>query len=343
MRLKNRKLEGIIGVTYRCHFRCLRCHTWKFPSTPGEEISLDVLKKLPDMQFANITGGEPFLRNDINDIGRIIADKCKRATIVTGGYFTKKVVAFSKRNPKIGIRVSLEGLAQSSNKLRGLPEGYDHSMRTLLELAETGLKDIGFSITLSDENYQDLMHLYRLAKYLKWEFATAVVHNSFYFHKMDNQLEQAEDIKNEFYRLMEEFLRSRKIKNWYRAWFVGGIINKIDNHPRLVQCAAAENIFYLDPFGEIRPCNVMEQSLGNLQHDAFEEIWNSAQARQIRSKVRNCDHQCWMIGSVADRMKARVHIPTKWVIKNKWNILRNRPIELPCPQKRAARPSDQTE
>jgi len=282
------------------------------------------------MRFANITGGEPFLRKDINEIGRIIAGKCKRATIVTGGYFTKKVIEFSKQNPTIGIRVSLEGLPHSSNKLRGLSKGYDHSMRTLLELAETGLKDVGFSITVSDENYQDLLHLYQLAKHLKWEFATAVVHNSYYFHKLDNEFEHADEIKREFGRLMKEFLRSRRIKNWYRAWFVGGIINKIDNNRRLIKCAAAENFFYLDPFGEIRPCNVMEESLGNLKHASFEEIWNSEKAQVIRRKVNNCKHHCWMIGSVADRMKAKIHIPTKWVIKNKWNLLRNRPIELPC-------------
>jgi MoaA/NifB/PqqE/SkfB family radical SAM enzyme len=309
----------------------LRCHTWKFPSKVEDEISLDILKKLPEMAFANITGGEPFLRKDINEIGRIISDRCKRATIVTGGYFTKKVLEFSKKNPSIGIRVSLEGLPTSSNKLRGLPKGYDHSMRTLIELAETGLKDLGFSITISDENYKDLMPLYNLSRHLNWEFATAVVHNSYYFHKMDNEFECAEKIKKEFYDLMEAFLESKKVKNWYRAWFVGGIINKVDNLPRLLKCSAATNIFYLDPFGGIHPCNVLEDSLGNLNQASFEEIWHSKHAAEVRHKVDNCDKHCWMIGSVADRMKANIHIPTKWVLKNKWNLMRKKRIELPCP------------
>ena len=324
-------MEAIIGVTYRCNFRCLRCHTWKFPSKVEDEISLDVIKKLPNTAFANITGGEPFLRNDINEIGRILSDKCKRITIVTGGYFTKRIVEFSKRNPKVGIRVSLEGLPSSSNKLRGLKKGYDHSMRTLIELAETGLKDLGFSITISDENYKDLLPLYKLSELLNWEFATAVVHNSYYFHKLDNEFEHATEIKNEFYNLMGEFLKSKRIKNWYRAWFVGGIINKIDEKPRLIKCAAAKNMFYLDPFGEIRPCNVLEESLGNLKTKSFEEIWNSKQAEDVRQKVANCNQHCWMIGSVADRMKAKTHIPTKWVLKNKLNVLMKKKVELPCP------------
>ena len=326
-----RKLEAIVGVTYRCNFRCMRCHTWKFPTKPEEEVSLDVIKKLPEMAFANITGGEPFLRDDINEIGRIITDKCKRATIVTGGYFPQKVVAFSKANPRVGIRVSLEGLPTSSNTLRGLAKGFDRSMKTLLDVAETGLKDIGFSITISDENYKDLIDLYRLSKYSQWEFATAVVHNSYYFHKMDNTFENKEAIQHEFYRLMEEFLRTKKIKNWFRAWFVGGIINKIDDKPRLIRCSAARNIFFLDPFSNIRPCNVLDEKFGNLKTQTFDEIWNSHEAKSVRNKVANCDRDCWMIGSVADRMKAELHIPAKWVLKNKWNLMRGRRIELPCP------------
>jgi MoaA/NifB/PqqE/SkfB family radical SAM enzyme len=331
LKTNNNKLEAIIGVTYRCHFRCKRCHTWKFQSKKKDEITLDELKKLPDMAFANITGGEPFLRQDINEIGRIISEKCKRVTIVTGGYFTKKVLDFSKKNPQIGIRVSLEGLSQSSNSLRGLKKGFDYSMRTLIALADAGLKDLGFSITLSDENYQDLLPLYQFAKQLKWEFATAVVHNSYYFHKLDNKLEKKEEVKDEFFKLMEAFLRSKKIKNWFRAWFVGGIINSIDNKPRLLKCAAAKNIFYLDPYGEVYPCNVRDESLGNLKVQSFEDLWGSEKANRIRKNVINCDKQCWMIGSVADQMKSNISIPAKWVIQNKLRTMFNKPIRLPCP------------
>ena len=331
MRKLSRKLETIIGVTYRCNFKCLRCNTWRFPSKPEDEISLDVIKKLPDMAFANITGGEPFLRDDINEIGRIISDKSKRATIVTNGYFTERIVQFSKANPKVGVRVSLEGLSLSSNELRGVKKGFDFAMRSLIELAETGLKDLGFSITISDENYKDLLPLYKLSRLLTFEFATAVVHNSYYFHKLDNELNSASEIKKEFYNLITEFLKSKRIKDWYRAWFVGGIINKIDGNPRLIKCAAANNVFYLDPFGEIRPCNVLEESLGNLKTKSFDEIWEGKQAEGVRKRVANCSMQCWMIGSVADRMKEKIHIPTKWVVKNKLNMLMNRRIELPHP------------
>ena len=151
---------------------------------------------------------------------------------------------------------------------------------------------------------------------------------------MDNEFEHAEEIKKEFYNLMREFLKSKRVKNWYRAWFVGGIINKVDNYPRLLKCSAAKHIFYLDPYGELRPCNVLEESMGNLKKESFEEIWSGKRAEDVRLKVENCDKHCWMIGSVADQMKAKIHIPTKWVLKNKWNISRRKKIEIPRPYQR---------
>ena len=41
------------------------CDCFKDPSKPSEEITLEDIKKLPEMAFTNITGGEPFVRQDI--------------------------------------------------------------------------------------------------------------------------------------------------------------------------------------------------------------------------------------------------------------------------------------
>lgn len=42
---------------------------------PEDEITLDVIKKLPEMAFTNITGGEPFIRKDIPEIVRELYKK----------------------------------------------------------------------------------------------------------------------------------------------------------------------------------------------------------------------------------------------------------------------------
>ena len=311
-------MEGIIGVTYRCNARCQMCHTWKFPTKQEEEIKVAYLEKLPQMKFTNITGGEPFLRKDIDEIVDVVKRKTKRMVISTNGFFTERIVSLAKKHPDIGIRISLEGLPKTNDNLRGIKNGFDSGLRTLIQLKHLGLKDIGFGITVSDVNAGDLLELYKLAKTMKIEFATAIVHNSYYFHKMDNKIEEKDKVSSEFRKLVTEFLKSNKIKDWFRAYFNYGIINYIYGGKRPLPCEVGSEVFYLDPFGEIRPCNAMEQTMGNIKEMSFEKIWQSQQADDIRKKVAYCEKNCWMIGSASPAMKKYISKPTRWILENKF-------------------------
>ncbi len=86
-------------------------------------------------------------------------------------------------------------------------------------------------------------------------------------------------------------------------------------------------MFFMDPFGEIRPCNGMEESMGNIKEKSFEEIWNSEQAEEVRRKVAHCDKQCWMVGSASPAMKKRISVPAKWVLRNKIRVLQGKDID----------------
>ena len=314
----NSIIFGIIGVTYRCNARCYMCNTWKYPTKKSEEIDLKTLEKLPKIRVINVTGGEPFMRDDLDEIVSVLKKKCKRLVISTNGFFTERIIKLAKKHPDIGIRISIEGLPKINDELRGIKDGFDKGLRTLIELRAMGMKDVGFGMTVTDRNAKDLLPLYRLSKLMKMEFATATVHNSYYFHKFDNEIKDKELVIGEFKKLIKELLRSNRIKDWYRAYFNYGIINYIKGKKRLLPCEMAFNSFYLDPLGEVRPCNVMEETMGNLKEKSFEEIWHSPEAERVREMVKRCNRNCWMIGSVGEIMKKYIHIPTKWVIKAKF-------------------------
>ncbi len=307
-----------IVVTYRCNARCHMCNTWQYPTKKSEEITLEDLEKLPVIPNINITGGEPFLRDDLSEILEVIRPKTSRVVISTNGYLTERILAVARRHPWIGVRVSLEGLPKANDELRGIPDGFDHGIRTLAELSRIGLTDIGFGITLSDRNIHDLRELYHLAKMMGVEFATAAVHNSYYFHKQDNVIRQQAAAIQELELLIDELLRSSRPKDWFRAYFNYGLMNYIQGRPRLLPCEMGSTSFFLDPYGEVRPCNVMERSMGNLKTATFEEIWQSPAAEAIRHDVRHCPKNCWMIGSVAEPMKKYLRVPLTWVYQRKW-------------------------
>jgi len=304
------------------------CNIWKYPTKQDEEFKPEILEKLPRLKFANITGGEPMLRDDIEKIVEILTKKAKRVVISTNGYFTEKIVSVAKKfkNKNLGVRISIEGLPAANDELRGLKDCFDHGLRTLLELMRLGMKDIGFGITVSDRNAKDMIELYQLAKAMNVEFATACVHNSYYFHKLDNRIERKDEVVACFEELINELLKTKKVKNWFRAYFNYGLINYMRGHPRLLPCGAGQDMFFLDPWGEVRPCNgldddSLDNSMGNLKEQSFEEIWNSEKARKIRESVRNCPKNCWMIGTASPAMKKHILKPLVWVVKNKIRAL----------------------
>ena len=321
-------MEACLIVTYRCNAKCYMCHTWKHPSKKDEEFSPDLVNKIPDgLKFINITGGEPLLRDDFDQIIQIALTKTKRLVISTNGYFTKKIIKLAKKyDNQIGIRISIEGLPAANDELRGIKNGFDHGLRTLVTLHDMGLKDIGFGITVSDRNARDMIELYRLAESMNLEFATAVTHNSFYFHKDDNAFMETEMIASEFEKIAKKLLQSNKPKNWFRAYFNMGLANKVRGGKRPLPCEVGTDVFFLDPYGNILPCNGSDQpmTMGNLNEQSFDEIWNSPKADEVRRQVKRCVKECWMIGSASPAMKKRVLVPAKWVVKNKLRMVKNK-------------------
>lgn len=311
------KFASII-VTYRCNARCHMCNTWQYPTKSKDEIGVDVYEKLPFISTINVTGGEPFLRADLDDIITVLKKKSKRLVISSNGFFTDRIIKLFEKHKNIGIRISIEGLPKANDELRGIKNGFDRGIRTLIELHRKGIKDIGFGITVSDKNSKDLLELYYLAEWLGLEFATAATHNSFYFHKFDNKFEQPEIAIEEFQKLINELLKSKRPKNWFRAYFNHGLINYIRGNPRLLPCNMAHDSFFLDPLGEVLPCNVMDEPMGNLKEMSFEEIWNSKRTSDVRMKVKCCEKNCWMIGSVSPAIKKNIWKPAIWILKNRF-------------------------
>jgi MoaA/NifB/PqqE/SkfB family radical SAM enzyme len=296
------------------------CNTWQYPTTPEQEMDPSYYERFPNLEFLNITGGEPFLREDLEEIVRIVKPKCKRICISTNGYFTERIVDLAKKfNGEIGIRISIEGLPAANDELRGIPDGFDHGLRTLLQLKRMGMKDIGFGITISDRNAKDVLELYELAKHLKVEFATAIVHNAYYFHKFDNEITKKDEITESVSELIRELFKTKRPKNWYRAYFNHGIINYVHGGKRLLPCHMGEDVFLCEPWGDIKPCNVLDEVMGNIKEADFETIWNSEQAQKVREKARNCGRECWMIGSVSPEIKKNKWKIALWILKNKWN------------------------
>ncbi|MGM9848051.1 MAG: radical SAM/SPASM domain-containing protein [Muribaculaceae bacterium] len=329
-------MDASIIVTYRCPMHCKMCNIWNNPTKLSEEFKPELLEKLPKVNSVNITGGEPFVREDIEEIVKILRKKTKRIVFSTSGFFSDRIIALAKKYPDLGFRISIEGLSCKNDELRGREGGFDKGLRTLLELRRMGVEDIGFGITVSNNNSEDMLHLYELNRNLKMQFATASFHNSFYFHKYDNKVTNVDEVCANFDELIQRLMKENSPKSWFRAFFNLGLINYIKGGRRMLPCEAGSENFFVDPYGNVLPCNGMEEdcwfdTMGNL-HDVsdFMEIWNSEKAQQVREKVANCPKSCWMIGSASPVMKKYIGKVLPWVIKNKIKVVRGGKVDTNC-------------
>ncbi|RJQ56195.1 MAG: radical SAM protein [Nitrospiraceae bacterium] len=329
--------EICIILTYRCNAKCNMCDVWHYPTKAGEEITPTQLEKLPsDLRFINITGGEPFIRQDITDIIDVIRPKTKRIVISNNGFFTGRIVKLCEKYPDLGIRISTEGLQKTNDSIRGIPHGFDRTLRTLLTLRRMGIKDIGFGMTVQDENCKDLLPLYELSDALGYEFATATLHNSHYFHKLDNRIDNKEMVCGEFEKLITELLKSKSVKKWFRAYFNYGLMNYIYGGQRFLPCEMGTESCFIDPSGDVLACNGMDEkmAMGNIRAQSFESIWNSEQANKVREIVRSCQKQCWMVGSAAPAIKKHPLKPLTWVISNKLRLVFGKNPDLCIPNRK---------
>ena len=325
--------EVAVMPTYRCQSRCQMGHVWKYPSPVEEEITLEHIDKLPQ-GFAriNIGGGEPTLRKDIVEIVDVLSKKTSHLEMSTTGYLTERLVSIVTKHPDIRIRISLEGLPKKNDEIRGLRNGFDHAMRSILRLRELGAKDVGFAITISHRNSDELVDLYHLCAHMGIEFAQCVVHDAWQFRIPNNVIEEKAEVINQIKRFIRELLSSKRrdhflrVKDWYRAYLNRGFINLIQGEKRLLPCGAGKASFFLDPYGDIYPCNALKEWMGNIKRINFEEIWSSAPAQRAREVVSQCTKSCWMVGTSRPAMKKNIWKPTGWILKNKIRLLLGKDI-----------------
>ena len=319
--------ELAIMPTYRCNARCQMCHIWKYPSRMSEEITLEDIKKLPQ-GFAriNIGGGEPTLRQDISEIADILSGKAQHLEISTNGYFTERLVKIARKHPQIRIRISLEGCSEKNDEIRGIRNGFERAMRSMQGLKEAGIKDIGFALTISHRNADEVINLYHICASLGVEFSQCVVHDAWQFRLPDNIIEDKEEVVNQIKKFIRELLRSKRkelplrVKDWFRAYLNRGFINFIRGDKRLLPCGAGTDIVFIDPYGEIYPCNALSESMGNIRKNSFEQVWNSPRANEIRGMVSKCQRNCWMVGTSRPAIKKNLLTASHWVLKNKLRL-----------------------
>lgn len=323
----SKPVDGVIAVTYRCDSRCNMCNIWQlahdYELEPGE------FGRLPEsLRDVNITGGEPFLRDDLVEIVRIINERCRRPRMVvsTNGLQVKRIVAAAaeliKLGRSVGLAVSLDGIGEKHDEIRGVKGAFEKVLDTLKRLKALKYRNVRVAFTVQRDNVRHLGAVYDLSRQFGYQFTTSVAQNSeFYFSTDENQQVDPEELRSELRYVMRKELLSPSVKRWLRSYFYSGVMRFNAEGERILACRAGRDSFFMDPKGYVYPCLTLNRPVGNIREQSFESIWSSEESRKVRSIVDNCTIPCWMICTARTSIRRSPFKPALWILRNWIRIL----------------------
>jgi radical SAM protein with 4Fe4S-binding SPASM domain len=316
--LKGKPSNAAIAVTYRCNSRCLNCDVWR--SNNCQEVQPEIYSKLPSsLRQITITGGEPLLRPDLIGVLEQIKKACPKVTLtlLTNGLLPerlKKILPKIKKiDKRVSIRVSLDGLEDSHDQMRGVSGAFKKATETIQVCKQEEIENLGVIFTLSKKNYLELEKVINFSQQENLRFSFNLLHSSpIVFgtekHRLSSQRKAAITCIK---KVKENFFPPKSISEIGKFWFYSTLEDFVLTKKRPVPCLAAEGFFYMDPAADVYSCHFKDWKLGNLAQKTFQEIWESPVRKKIAKRAENC-LDCYMICS------------TKTAIKEKkWLVLKN--------------------
>jgi Fe-coproporphyrin III synthase len=316
-----------IILTYRCQSRCAMCHVWRHPTLPAQEISPATLAKLPNgFRRITLTGGEPTLRADLEDVIALLRPKTRRLEISTNGLQTDKLERLVLRHPDIGIRISLEGLGAKNDAIRGERNGFERKRESLRRLAVAGSRRLGLAAIAQDDNADQLLEILKFAHTCGGDLDLTTLHNGYQFHKADNEFYNRFRTARALQPLAAAWLASPRPRDWARAFTAIGLAQKILGQRRAFPCPAGRDFLWLDPWGRVYACNVRpDLEIGDLTLQTWREILRGPRAAETRIHVARCAHNCWLPGHARAALRRQPLRAAAWILANRLRGLCRRP------------------
>ncbi|MBC8498446.1 radical SAM protein [Candidatus Bathyarchaeota archaeon] len=310
-----------LAITYRCQCRCRTCNIWKKEETEREELALeeyhalfesnmDVLREVRSIQ---ITGGEPFMRRDLPELVSTIHASLPDCTfwIPTNGMNPRAVEEATKemlehlKGRGVGVSVSVDGMGPTHNVQRGVVGSFRKAMETLRRLSalreEHPRLGLTVGMTLTPQNYREASEVYPLARRFGADFSMRPVNFSDIYYRNMDERRPLDDVSGELLPLIRTIARDtvkRKgiIHSAPTLRYMQGIVDYIrDPTYRSLPCAAGEDSFFLDPYGDVYPCIFVDEKMGNIREEQLADLWWTDAASSLRERISRGDCPgCWV-------------------------------------------------
>ncbi len=307
-------------VTFRCNARCIMCDSWKMS---GEgDLTLEEIRRivpqLPKMDAVRVTGGEPFVRTDLPEIVALVQQHIQPLWmhITTNGFLTDRIVSFCNERDKsipLQLLISLDGVGEKHNKIRGSTLAWSSATKTLKELVPRSKElhlDLAVNQTIVDAEGVEHYKLLRdeLDK-LGVRHQAVMAYESSATYNLEREIDlspkqvgkfltfgdfRREDLERLFELMQGDISRLSWHARRAKQYYLDGIRNRLlsENATPNPPCVALQSHLRIFPNGDVPTCQFNSQTIGNLRSQTFDEVWTSQRATTQRDWVRKCVG-CW--------------------------------------------------
>lgn len=289
-------------VTYRCSCKCLFCSRWSVgPQRSSEELSTEEIfaffKKAVNLGVAGVSfsGGEPFLRKDIFEITAFCKELGLLVHVNSNGTLIDEKNCQRTNELFDSILISVDShIPETHNHLRGVPGTFQKAIKALklLDRSKTMVQ-----MVVNAENIDHLFEYVSFMSALTDKIRLQPLHQNpeNLLILRDEKIGRLKDVmaKWELFvkKLKESGLKIYGSKKFYDLipQFLTdphGLCGKID-------CFMGSHAFYLDPYGNVVPCEGIRKPFGNIRQTDLSEIWGKANAfRKLYNKKRERPCTC---------------------------------------------------
>jgi radical SAM protein with 4Fe4S-binding SPASM domain len=301
-------------LTYWCQYRCKTCNIWQ--RKPADELTTGEITRFiernPNVTWADLTGGEIFLRPDIDEVFEAILRGWRRLAILhfpTNGFLTDRIVGSVERIAGRGpahtiVTVSLDGDERTNDEIRGIKGGFQRQMATFKALRRLRGVRVALGITLSRHNAGMFQRTFDACARECPGLAIDEVHLnvaqvSGHYYGNDTLEEFAAD-RTQIRRELGEYRRRRGRAYTPARVLEHAYLNRMQRFLETARtpmpCHALRASCFVDPWGVVYPCISYSRPLGRLRETdmRLEPIWNAAETQRVQQEIwqGQCP-QCW--------------------------------------------------
>ena len=301
------------SVSYRCNSRCKTCNIHK---RNAKELTTVEWGKVfsnygNSLFWATISGGEPFLRDDLPDLVRMLYDRCRPSiiNIPTNGILAERVPVYVRQiaehcsQAQVVINVSIDGIEEEHDKIRGVPGNYKRAVETFQRLKGLNANNlsVGIHTVISKLNVNRIPAIYENLKALRPDsYITEIAEEREELATMGaditptyGEYAAAVDFLSRHLR-DNSFNKVGRLARAFRLEYYQMVKKLLVEQRQIIPCYAGVASGQIAPDGDVWMCCVKAESAGNLRDCDYDirKIWFSEKAQAMRQRIKNGDCHC---------------------------------------------------